>query len=423
MTKQKSWKAYLAWFSLNLFFMYIYALRVSSGVMFGELRQEFCMTGEQFGIFAACYLYSYSLVQVPLGVLLDKIGIRKVALGSALIVFCSLGLLINSHNLYFAYLSRILLGLGSASVLMSGLKFAADQLPSKLRGVFMGLTLSTGTVGALAAGHIIPEYLKLYNWRDVLYLGFYGGIPILTLMYIFLPHERQSERKPEDHMSWSQVGSVVWAATKNWHIILYGILSIGVYTPLAVIADSWGTAFLTEKYGWLADKSARTIMNMYIGLSIGSILLPWISRLWGDYNQVIKFSLWGLLAGFSIVIYAPQLPEWQLMTILIAIGILCGSEMMCFSGASYYTTPKTSGITLGVVNTFNMLGGAFINHAIGKVLDLTWVIGNMENDLRIYTVDNYVAGLSVLIAVIGICIVFSIKLGRPKKEEMVVLPS
>lgn len=161
MSTHSRWRPYAAWVSLNLFFLYVYVLRVSSGVMFNELRQEFLMTGEQFGIFAACYLYSYSIMQVPFGVLLDRIGIRKIALFSAVVVMGALWFLTQAYGLYAAYISRILLGFGSASVFMSALKFVSDKLPAKQRGIFMGLTLSTGTLGALLAGQLIPPMLKV----------------------------------------------------------------------------------------------------------------------------------------------------------------------------------------------------------------------------------------------------------------------
>lgn len=416
MSTQSRWRPYAAWVSLNLFFLYVYVLRVSSGVMFNELRQEFLMTGEQFGIFAACYLYSYSLMQVPFGVFLDRIGIRKVALFSGVMVLAALWFLTQAYSLYAAYASRILLGFGSASVFMSALKFVSDRLPAKQRAVFMGLTLSTGTVGALLAGQFIPQMLQVYEWRDVVYIMIYGGLPIIALLFVFLP--RHQKNVESANLSFDEVLHTVIAAAKNWHVILYGILSIGVYTPLAVIADSWGTAFLGQKYSWDASLAASTIMMMYVGLTIGSLMLPWLTKIWGDFNKTIQISLLCLFTLFALVLYWPQLASANLIVLLVIIGIFCGAEMMCFTGASHYTTPATSGVTLGVVNTFNMLGGALLNQIIGITLDLSWS-GVVENELRVYSTKDYTTAFTVLLAMIGVCFLFSLQLKRPKANEFV----
>lgn len=416
MSTHSRWRPYAAWVSLNLFFLYVYVLRVSSGVMFNELRQEFLMTGEQFGIFAACYLYSYSIMQVPFGVLLDRIGIRKIALFSAVVVMGALWFLTQAYGLYAAYISRILLGFGSASVFMSALKFVSDKLPAKQRGIFMGLTLSTGTLGALLAGQLIPPMLKVYEWRDVVYLMMYGGFPVLALLFVFLP--KHSKHAESSHLSADEVFHTLIGAAKNWNIILYGILSIGVYTPLAVIADSWGTAFLSQKYSWDAHTAASTIMMMYVGLTLGSLSLPWITKLWGDFNKTIQMSLLALFVLFGSVLYLPELAPSSLTVLLVAIGVFCGAEMMCFTGASHYTTPATSGVTLGVVNTFNMLGGAMLNQVIGLALDVSWS-GELANELRIYSAQDYIAAFSVLLGVIGLCFAFSLSLKRPNNQDVV----
>lgn len=89
--------------------------------------------------------------------------------------------------------------------------------------------------------------------------------------------------------------------------------------------------------------------------------------------------------------------------------------MMCFAGATLYTTPDNSGLTIGVVNTLNMLGGAILQQAIGTGLDFQWK-GYVDADgIRQYTTSQFVASLSLLILIIGLCVISSLWLRDKKK--------
>ena len=82
--------SYLAWFSLALFFFYQYILRVAPGVMIEELRAAFKINAQEFATFGSFYLIAYGVLQIPLGVIVDRVGVRTMALYSVLIcIFAS----------------------------------------------------------------------------------------------------------------------------------------------------------------------------------------------------------------------------------------------------------------------------------------------------------------------------------------------
>ncbi|USO01189.1 MAG: MFS transporter [Alphaproteobacteria bacterium] len=405
-----------AWISLNLFFLYMYAIRVSTGAMFAQLRTEFSMTGEQFGLFGSCYLYAYSLAQIPMGILLDRFGVRTISLFSVFLTLLAVFSLANVTSLNLAYVSRSLLGLGSAAVMMSCLKFTSDQLPIHLRGIFMGAGLSVGVVGALSAGMGVPELLKVMSWRVVLNNSLLIGAPIAFLLLTFVPKNLSNqEEKKANTPVFSGVGRHLKGVLTNPSIILYGCMSIGVYTPLATIADLWGTAFLSAKYGWDNALASQTIVQMYVGLILGAVLLPCVNRYINNINAMLRMAILGILILFCVILYIPGLSIGFLVGFLVTIGMLCGAEMMCFNGASQYATPQTSGLIIGIVNTFNMLGSGLLNQTIGKMLDMNWD-GTMDNGLRVYSAENYTVALSVLVATSALCFMISFFLKSPSKK-------
>lgn len=394
-----------AWFSVALFYCYQYILRVSPSVMVIELRHDFLMTAEQFASMGALYLYAYSLLQIPLGILIDRIGVRKIVLFSVALCIAGAITMANANQLIWVQLSRILIGAGSACAFMSALKIAADYLPAGKRGLLMGATLTLGTAGALTAGKPLVRLLESIGWRQTITWTAFLGVVLFVFVFIILRLPKRSHDVVQTHI-FSNIIQII----RNRPVMIYAFLAIGLYTPLSILADLWGTIFLIQKYGLTRADAAQTSMMMYLGLAIGSLMLPWISEKWSVLNTSIRVCGLGILFLFTFILFGPPVGIVAVTALLIMLGIFCGAEMMCFAGAAAYTTQSNSGMTLGVVNTLNMLGGALLQQAIGFLLDKRWS-GTLDVDgLRIYSSEDFIIALSVLLVVVILCCLLSFRL-------------
>ncbi len=412
---QGSVRAYLAWFTCALFFFYQYILRVAPGVMIDDLRHEFSLNAQQFSTFGAYYLYAYSLLQIPLGALVDRIGIRFMVLGAVGLCIGGTLLLWSTDQLYLAQLSRILVGAGSAVAFMCAIKIAADYFPKGRRGLLMGMTLSMGTIGALTAGKPLVIFLDSFGWRPTVLFSGILGLPLVLMATFLLPGKQP--KTSQQQTAWKGMGQQILQILKHHRIMLYAFLAIGLYTPLSALADLWGTAFLMQKYSLPRAVAAQTSMMMYLGMAVGSLILPWLSEQYNVLNRSIQLCGFALLILFSIILYGPAVSLITLVVLLLSLGFFCGAEMMCFTGAVQYTTPQTSGITLGVVNTMNMLGGAILQQVIGFGLDWQWHGLVDEYDIRVYSTQEFVFALTALLIVMVICCLASLFLNGKKSKS------
>ncbi|ARN84169.1 MFS transporter [Candidatus Nucleicultrix amoebiphila] len=411
---------YLAWFIISLFYLYQYILRVSPGIMVVELREIFKLTAEQFSSLGAIYLYAYSFLQVPLGFILDRIGVKKVIAFS--IFLCLLGTLLFafSTHVWMLQFARFLIGIGSAPAFICALKIVSDHVPLKMRGLLMGATLSLGTIGALLSGKVLVKLIDGFGWKNSLFLCVVLGLFLLLIVMIFVPSWRYREGVKSNSLMDLTRG--IGAVLKKREIVLYSLIAISVYTPLCVIADLWGTAFLMQKFSLARAEAAQITLSMYGGLTIGSLLLPWISLKWHVLKGSILVSAIGLFLALIILLYTDLLSITGLVILLTLIGILCGAEMVCFAGAAQYTSAKDSGLALGVVNTLNMLGGAMIQQIIGWYLDYKWQ-GNYGIDgARSYGTDELTTAFMILPIIILLSGLLTFKLPKTKKikEDMEV---
>jgi MFS family permease len=392
---------------------YQYILRVSPGVMVTDLRQEFKMTAEQFSSLGALYLYAYSLLQIPLGIAIDRIGVRRTVLMSMLLCIAGALSLGFAESLLSIQASRLLVGAGSACAFMAALKVAADWLPSGKRGFLMGATLTLGTIGALTAGRPQVWLIESLGWRTTVVISAAFGLLIFLLAFVtlHLPKDQKISIKRPFNVIAKNIGQII----RNKQVMIYAVLAIGVYTPLSVLADLWGTAFLMQKYSLTRADAAQTSMMMYVGLSVGSLILPYVCEKWQVLDLAIKICSLLLLLSFALILFGPVFDIYSLSVVLVLLGIFCSAEMMCFTGAVHYTTQENSGMTIGVVNTLNMFGGALLQQGIGYILDTEW---NGKFDIygvRVYDTQDFVVALSLLLAVIAFCVLISLRL-KPIKN-------
>lgn len=407
--------AYLAWFSIALFYLYQYTLRVSPNVLVEELRSAYGINANDFATLGSLYLFAYAILQVPLGIIVDRVGVKKVVIFS--ILSCVIGTLLftSTSHFFVAQISRIMIGAGSASAFMCSLKFVADHFPPGKRGLLMGLTLALGTVGSLITAKSIQHVNEFFTWRDIMTISAVLGIVVYMMIIFFVKDATEDPISKLNHKNFKGILGSILNICKNKYIMLYALLAIGLYTPLSTLADLWGSAFIMQKFGLVKEEAAMTSMYLYIGLTFGSILLPWLSEKHDRLNESIVLCGLGILMIFVVVLYLPPVDANTLRALFFTLGFLCGAEMMCFTGALLYSKKMDSGEIIGVVNTFNMMAGAFLGQIIGWALDMQWSGELNAAGLRVYSTEEFERALTSMTIIVGSCCLLSFMLLGAKK--------
>ena len=394
----------LAWFSLSLFYMYQYVLRVFPSVAEQELRTDLILSAVDFSSLGAMYLYAYGGLQIPLGAIVDRLGLKKVALSAILMCMLGAALFYCSSSLWHLQLGRLLMGIGSAPVFMCSLKICADYIPAGHRGLYMGTTLTMGTFGALIAGNLVVSLLDAIGWRlTILTLGGLGAL-IVILLLTNLP----SYTKPA-HQELFNVEALK-NVFKQKSVYIYGMLGLGFFASLTVFADLWGTAYLQKRYGVGRGDAASAAMTMYIGLAIGSLILPWYFEKKNKIFMGIKLCAIALMGLFFSFMFLPNLPFAAAKIILFLLGLFSGAVMLSFTGAALETTKETSGLTISIVNAFNMFGGAILNQIVGKLLEYKWDGAQLEG-IPQYSIKMFDTSFVMVLGVVFvICLLIALSL-------------
>ena len=205
-TVTKFKKGLLIWSTVALFYFFQFILRVSPNACTDSLMTAYNFDAVTLGSIMSFYYIGYVMMQIPAGIILDRIGVRIPVVAS--ILMCSLGVLLFAiaSNAMILSIARLLMGVGSAFAFLSNVKVASLWFDPKRMPLFIGLTFAAGTLGAKVAGSPLVYLLDAIGWQSALQvLAVGGGVLALTSWFVVKDvklsdfQERKESLKEEFH--------------------------------------------------------------------------------------------------------------------------------------------------------------------------------------------------------------------------------
>lgn len=384
------------WGLSALFFFYEYLLQLTPSVMSTEIRQAFSINASAFGNLTFYYFIAYAVIQIPAGLLLDRIGPRySLTLAAAL---CALGTLQFSLASHFSSIemARFITGTGSSFAMLGTLVLVANWFPIKRFALLHGMTVTIGMLGAVFGYAPMAKLTELLEWRNSLMLLGVIGIVLTVIMWLVIrDHPNYKENKRHSGITTKEVFSALGRITihkQTWITALYGVC---MYAPTAAIAW-WGPSFFQLRFENIDKTTAAFLISLnFIGWSIGGPLFGWLSDYVGKRKLPLYISSSGALVTMLGVLYLPTNSIVLLGFIIFLFGFFTVGFVPSFSIVRELHPKAVSGTALGFMNMINNFGGAIAPPLVGIILDLCW--DNMLKDgMRVYSLQDYTYALSIL---------------------------
>lgn len=179
-------------FAAGYFLSYLY--RVVNAVIAANLLADMGIGPAALGLLTAAYLIAFASFQLPLGVLLDRFGPRRVE--AILLLFAALGAAVFARAESLAGLAtgRALIGFGVSSCLMAAMKAYTVWFSREKWPLVNGFQMAAGGFGALAATAPVEMALRYTDWRGVFLL--LAGLTFLAAVVIFVvvPEKRDAAK-------------------------------------------------------------------------------------------------------------------------------------------------------------------------------------------------------------------------------------
>jgi predicted MFS family arabinose efflux permease len=171
-----------------------YIFRAVNAVLGPTLAAEFGLSATGLGLLTGIYFFSFGLFQVPLGVLLDRFGPRRV--NGSLLVLATAGALLFSvaRDFETLLLSRALIGLGVSACLMASVQAFVLWFPPQRTATMIALAYSMGGLGAITASAPLELALRHFGWREI-FQALAAATLALSLVFAFLVPEHPGARR------------------------------------------------------------------------------------------------------------------------------------------------------------------------------------------------------------------------------------
>ena len=247
----------LGWLAGAMFFFYAWILRVAPSVMVEELMRDFNVGAAVLGHLSAAYFYGYAGMQIPVGILLDRFGPRRLMTVAAFVCAGGCVLFATAETLAAATVGRVLIGASAAFSLVGAMAIAGQWFPPTRFALLSGLAMAAGMAGGVFGQAPVRLIMEATDWRTTTLLV--AGAGALLGVAIWATVRDKWRGKGGLGNVLGGLG-VVFRHRQTWLIALTGLATSA---PLLGFAGLWGVPFFEAAYG-LPRTSAATLTSTMI---------------------------------------------------------------------------------------------------------------------------------------------------------------
>lgn len=348
-----------------VFYSYEFLLRILPSVMTSDLMQAHHLTTAGFGYLAATYYVIYTLMQLPVGLLIDRYGPRRLLLFASGI--CAMGsFLFASSSLTFAVIGRILIGLGSAFGFVGVLRLASLCLPLQRFALATGLVTTLGMIGGVIGDLGLSHLVEITNWHIAILSSAWMGV-LLMMMFYCMPEIRhhwihQREQQPR-HLS-EQIKTILRMPV----IWLNGFVGSLLYIPLSVFGELWGISYLETVQELTRLEATLAVSWLMWGWAVGAPLAGWLADKMGRRYRVL---LSGSFLSCLLILFVLQTHFSSHITLFFAMflfGVFCSGQVLAMVIVRDICPSPLLGTGLAITNMIIMASSFIAQPLIGILM-------------------------------------------------------
>lgn len=384
-------------------FAYFASVMQRSSMGVGSLAavEKFHTSATALSALAVFQLVVYAVMQIPVGVLLDRFGARILIIIGAISMTLGQFIVALAQTIEVAYLGRMLVGLGDAFTFISMVRLivawnAPKQVPRQQQ-----LLTSLGQLGQIASA--VPFAILLANagWQNAFEIA--ASIALLSLLFsvLFIKNEPEHEKHSRHEMT-------IRVATKQLveNIRFAGVrMSFWTHFTLqssgSVFALLWGVPYLVSGQGQSREfASSMLIFQTALGLVLG-FFLGWLASNFPRMRvRVVVIVASAIIFAWVVMALLPgRAPSWLLVTLVFVIAAGGPASMLALDFSRTFTPKERLGSANGFVNVGGFLA-TFVTMAIaGTILDF---VQHRTGASSPYTLEGFRWAMSAQIAVLGL---------------------
>lgn len=350
----------LMWLIASIFYAYQYILRVMPNIMLDDIMTQFNIGAATFGQFSGVYYIGYSLMHLPIGIMLDRFGPKKVMTVSILLTVVGMLPLIFAEYWVYPIFGRLLIGMGSSAAILGLFKIIRMSFREEYFSRMLSISVTIGLVGAIYGGAPVSYMSAALGYKAVVAIFALIGVILSVVTFLILPNIKEESTR--------SIKKDLKEVFSNWRVIWLCVFAGFMVGPLEGFADVWGSAFFKKVYNLDPTVAASLPSMIFIGMCFGAPILSMIADKVGNYLITIIFSgitMSLVFASFLIWHLSPELLSFN----FLLVGVCCGYQILAIIKATTYVKEHVAGLTTAVANMIIMIFGYCFHTAIGTVIN------------------------------------------------------
>lgn len=349
--------------------------RTSLGVAGIDAAARFHIGASALSSFSILQVLVYAGMQIPVGLMVDRLGTKRVLMLGAVLFTAGQGAFALSHSYGMALAARAVLGCGDAMTFVSVLRLGSRWFPARRGPMIAQGAALFGVAGNLVSTVALSRLLHSAGWTPTFLGTALVGALVLILVALFLKdHPEGYEPAPAEHAGMKYVRRQIadaWAEPGT---------RLGMWTHFTtqfsgmVFLLLWGLPYLVEDQGLSRGGAGGlltlvVVANMVFGMVFGQL----ISRHHGARMPLTLGVIAATATAWAAVLSWPggQDPLWLLVTLCVVLGACGPASMIGFDFARPANPPERFGTASGIVNIGGFTASVLTLLAIGLLLDAT----------------------------------------------------
>ena len=355
----------------NFFLSQFY--RASNAVIANDLLVDLSLDTKGLGTISAAFFYAFALTQIPISILLDRIGPRRMMTGLSLLGIAGALIFANAHSMGMGLLGRVLLGAGMACNLMGTLKLMTVWFKPTTFATLAGAIFSIGTVGNMAATTPMVFLVHAVGWRYAFGIIAVVNMVLVLALYISVRDNPPGETSVVPEETPQKEQSAFWGLLSLFRKKEYWIISMGSFVSYGIYAGFqtlWAGPYLTEVMGMSVMNAGHLIFLMNMGAIFGP-------PVWGTLSdRVLRTRKWIIAGGLGVFIFImlffagfPMGTGFAVLALLfVSLGFFRATAALMYVHIKESMPLSMAGTAMTGINFFTMIGPAFFLQGQGILM-------------------------------------------------------
>ncbi len=327
----------------------------------------------------SAYHFAFALSQIPIGIALDRYGIRQVSLVLFIGTVAGAALAAVAQNAISFTVAQAMLGVFTSGMLMTPLALAARSLPASRFAVWSGIILAVGNSGMLLSASPLAYFVEAWGWRAAFWASAAAAVLVACVIAMIVPNSR-----PEQRRATSVIGELSHVMRLSVSPALRGIIMLALVAlaVMIVLRGIWGGPWLMEVKGLTRVEAGNVLLAFTVTMVVGPLIAGALDQRIRNRRAFVATTQ-GLVAVLLLVMAGggPGGPISNLVGVaylspavdtglLLGIGLLGSAQFILYTMARDAVSPADTGKALAAANLGFFLGTAVMQSVTSPVASL-----------------------------------------------------